>query len=164
MAGLVDLTDDMRAVVESAHLAFVATVTPDGLPHLSPKGTIRVLDRHRLYFLDIASPGTRRNLGVRPWMEINVIDALSRRGYRFFGAAAIQEGEVAARACARVFEEEGARFDVAAVVVLEVHRALSLVSPGYLHVRDERAMRSAWRAKRRGLDRAFEAHLRHNRG
>ena len=36
------LTADMRAVIQSAHLCFAATVTPDGRPNVSPKGTIRV--------------------------------------------------------------------------------------------------------------------------
>src|SRR4051812_48046511 len=83
------LTTDMRAVIEAAHLCFAATVTPDGRPNLSPKGTIRVWDDARLFFLDIASPGTRANLAHTPWMELNVVEQLSRRGYRFSGPAAV---------------------------------------------------------------------------
>jgi hypothetical protein len=75
------LTPDMRAVIEAAHLCFAATVTPEGRPNLSPKGTIRVWDDARLFFLDIASPGTRANLGHSPWMELNVVEQLSRRGF-----------------------------------------------------------------------------------
>lgn len=63
------LTPDMRAVIKAAHLCFVATVTPEGLPNLSPKGTIRVWDDAHLFFLDIASPGTRVNLEHSPRME-----------------------------------------------------------------------------------------------
>jgi hypothetical protein len=83
------LTSDMRAVLESARLGFVATVTPDGRPNLSPKGTIRAWDDDHLFFLDIASPGTRANIAHAPWMEINVVDQLSRRGYRFSGRATL---------------------------------------------------------------------------
>src|SRR6476659_3934979 len=81
------LTPDMRAVIQSAHLCFAATVTPDGRPNVSPKGTIRVWDDTHLFFLDIASPGTRTNLAHAPWLELNVVDQLSRRGYRFSGQA-----------------------------------------------------------------------------
>src|SRR5262249_22739922 len=83
------LTPDMRAVIEAAHLCFAATVTPEGRPNLSPKGTIRVWDDTHLFFLDIASPGTRANLTNAPWLELNVMDPLSRRGYRFSGPAAL---------------------------------------------------------------------------
>src|SRR5919201_1436796 len=83
------LTSDMRAVIEAAHLCFAATVTPDGRPNVSPKGTIRVWDDTHLFFLDIASPGTRANLAHSPWLELNVVDQLSRRGYRFAGRASL---------------------------------------------------------------------------
>src|SRR5262245_48091849 len=83
------LTLDMRAVVAAAHLCFVATVTAEGRPNLSPKGTIGVWDDEHLFFLDIASPGTRANLAHAPWMELNVVEQLSRRGYRFAGSAAV---------------------------------------------------------------------------
>lgn len=155
------LDDDMRAVVESAHLAFVATVTAEGRPNLSPKGTIRVLDERRLFFLDIASPQTRRNLEKNPWMEVNVVDTTSRRGYRFFGKATIHRGDDPqhAASAARVFAEDGATYDARATVVLEVERALPLVSPGYANVPDEREMRAAWVKRRAALDAAFEEHL-----
>jgi hypothetical protein len=62
------LTADMRAVIQAAHLCFAATVSPEGMPHVSPKGTIGIWDDQHLFFLDLASPGTRANLQARPWM------------------------------------------------------------------------------------------------
>jgi predicted pyridoxine 5'-phosphate oxidase superfamily flavin-nucleotide-binding protein len=154
------ITDDMRAVVESAHLCFAATVTPDGRPSLSPKGTIRVWDGTRLFFLDIASPGTRENLSHSPWIELNVVDQLSRRGYRFLGRAeCLRSGEVFEAAVQRVLGEEGADYPVQGVVLVTVERAAPLVSPGYLHVPTEAAMRASWAPRRAALDAAFERHL-----
>ena len=89
----VTLTADMRAVIQAAHLCFAATVSADGMPSVSPKGTLRVWDDQRLYFLDLASPGTRANLQARPWMELNVVDQLSRRGYRFSGPVTLHLGD-----------------------------------------------------------------------
>lgn len=166
------LDDDMRAVVESAHLAFVATVTPEGKPNLSPKGTIRVLDDPagveggrsppaRLFFLDLASPQTRKNLEKSAWMEINVVDTTSRRGYRFLGQAKAHVGDEVHRAAAeRIAREEGAAYEDRGVVVLTVERALPLLSPGYQKVPDEWAMRMAWQERRPKLDAVFEAHVK----
>lgn len=156
----VQLTPDMKAVIQAAHLCFAATVTADGRPNLSPKGTIRVWDDTSLFFLDIASPGTRANLAARPWMELNVVDQLSRRGYRFAGPAVLYtQGAVYDDACRRVFGEEGARYPVAGAVLLQVETAGPVVSPGYLHVADEAAMRAMWRDRRAALDREFEAFI-----
>lgn len=155
------LTGDMRAVIEAAHLCFAATVSPDGKPNLSPKGTVRVWDDTHIFFLDIASPGTRRNLEHRPWMELNVVEQLSRRGYRFSGRATLHVRDaVFERATAIVFAEGGVSYPVQSVVLLEVERATPLVSPGYRLVTDEAAMRAAWRERRAALDDAFEAHIR----
>src|SRR5690348_18211741 len=115
------LTPDMRAVIRSAHLCFAATVTSEGRPNLSPKGTIRIWDDRHLFFLDIASPGTRANLAVHPWMELNVVDQLSRRGYRFFGQATVHaNGEIFQKAVRIVVGEEKAAYPVTSVVLLEL--------------------------------------------
>lgn len=154
------ITDDMRAVVQSAHLCFAATVTPDGKPNLSPKGTIRVWDDNHVFYLDIASPTTRENLEWSPWIEINVIDQLSRRGYRFLGRAELHvDDDVYAEATRRVFAQEGNTYPVAAVVLITVERALPLFSPGYMHIPDEASMRAVWRERRRELDAEFDRYL-----
>jgi uncharacterized protein len=155
------LTPDMRAVIEAAQLCFVATVTPDGRPNLSPKGTIRVWDDTHLFFLDIASPGTRANLACSPWLELNVVEQLSRRGYRFSGTAVLHyEGSaVYAEATRRVYGEAPPPQPVAAVVLLTIERAAPLFSPAYWRVTDETALREIWRERRAALDREFEAHL-----
>lgn len=152
---------DMRAVVEAARLCFAATVTADGRPNLSPKGTVRVWDDHHVYFLDIASPRTRANLRTNPWIELNVVDHLSRRGYRFLGRASLHEGDdVYREATRRVFADEGSEYPVTCVVMIAVERAHSLVSPGYWHLEGEWEMRAMWRERRAALDDAFEAHVR----
>ena len=154
------ITEDMLAIVESAHLCFAATVTPDGRPNLSPKGTIRVWDDDHLFFLDIASPGTRANLARNPYIELNVVDERSRRGYRFFGRASLHAGDdVFNDAMKRVFAEERANYPVASVVLIAVERAEPVVSPGYLHVASEAEMRQAWKERRAALDEVFERHI-----
>jgi uncharacterized protein len=73
------LSADMQRVVREQRLGFVATVTPDGRPNLSPNGTTGLWDDERLFFADIASPGTVAN----PHVEINVVDSILRKGFRF---------------------------------------------------------------------------------
>jgi uncharacterized protein len=156
----VTLTADMRAIIEAAHLCFAATVSPEGMPNVSPKGTIRAWDDQHLFFLDLASPGTRANLQARPWMELNVVEQLSRRGYRFFGPVTLHVGDaVFEDAVRRVQGDAKTSFPVASVVLLNLERVAPLVSPGYWQVPDEPAMRALWRERRAELDAAFEAYL-----
>ncbi len=151
---------DVAAVIAAARLCFAATVTPEGRPSLSPKGSLRLLDDHRLFFLDLASPGTVRNLRANPAIELNVVDALSRRGYRFRGRGTVHAGdEVHAAALARIAADEGVAYVAERVVAVEVEEILPLWSPGYDHTPDEERMRELWTARRASLDAAFAAHL-----
>ena len=127
------LTEDMRRVVE-AELGFIATVCPDGTPNLSPKGTTAVWDDDHLVFADLRSPGTVENLRSNASIEINVVDQLIRKGYRFKGTGAVYtEGDVFERGV-QFYEARGtvkARERIRGIVIVAVERALPVTSPAY---------------------------------
>src|SRR6516225_5711156 len=83
------LTPDMRRVVREQRLGYIATVCADNTPNLSPKGTTTVWDDDHLIFADICSPGTIENLRGNPAIEINIVDPIVRKGYRFKGRATV---------------------------------------------------------------------------
>jgi hypothetical protein len=98
---MANLTHDMRRVVLEQKLGFAATVCPDGTPNLSPKGTTTVWDDEHLLFADIWSPQTVRNLDGNPCIEINVVDPIVRKGYRFNGRARLHsDGDIFERGLA----------------------------------------------------------------
>ena len=70
------LSPEMQRVVLEQRLGFVATVTAEGRPNLSPKGTTTLWDEEHLMFADLASPGTIENLATNPHVEINVVDPI----------------------------------------------------------------------------------------
>src|SRR5260221_12482080 len=86
------LTEDMKRIINEQRLGFVASVCPDGTPNLSPKGTTAVWDDEHLIFADIRSPQTVQNLRANPAIEVNVVDPIARRGYRFKGQATVVDG------------------------------------------------------------------------
>jgi uncharacterized protein len=123
----------MRRIVE-AELGFIATVCPDGTPNLSPKGTTAVWDDDHLVFADLRSPGTVENLRRNPSIEVNVVDQLSRKGYRFKGTATVHtDGDVFERGV-QFYEGRGtarARERIRGIVIVTVERALPVTSPAY---------------------------------
>jgi uncharacterized protein len=127
------LTDDMKRVVREQSLGFVATVCPDGTPNLSPKGTTTVWDDDHLVFADIVSPGTIANLRHNPAVEVNVVDPITRRGYRFKGRAEVHTDDA-------VFDDVIAHYRIngsiaatraRSVAMIAVESAAPLVSPAY---------------------------------
>ncbi len=146
------LTDDMKRVVREQRLGFVATVCPDGTPNLSPKGTTAVWDDDHLAFAHICSPGTIANLRRNPAVEINVVDPVLRKGYRFKGTATIlTEGPVyaAVRAAYRGGPhplQEAIDRRIEAIVLVRVQRALPLISPVYETGATEAEVAKGWQA------------------
>src|SRR5262245_23943959 len=112
------LTADMKRVVEEQRLGFFATVCPDGTPNVSPKGTIAVWDDDHLVFANIRSPGTLANVRQNPSIEVNVVDPVVRKGYRFKGVATILDsGPVYDRAMS-FYKERGSPVDLIRELVL----------------------------------------------
>jgi uncharacterized protein len=127
------LTLEMKEMVERLRLCYVATVTPDGKPNLSPKGSLKVWDDETVVFADIASPGTMRNLRSNPFIEINLVDPFLRRGFRFKGRAEVYEsGPEFDFVAEALWSREGRQYPVNAVVKVTVEQALPVLSPVYM--------------------------------
>jgi uncharacterized protein len=124
----------MRRVVLEQRLGFAATVCPDGTPNLSPKGTTTVWDDTHLVFADLRSPNTVRNLRENPSIEINVVDPIVRKGYRFKGKAELHGGGEVYEQGLRLLAERGfdaRRQRIRTIVLIRVEVAAALVSPAY---------------------------------
>src|SRR5579859_3634460 len=137
----------MRRTVLEQKLGFVATVCSDGTPNLSPKGTTTVWDDEHLVFADISSPQTVRNLRANPSIEINVVDPIARKGYRFKGTASLySEGEVYERGLALLAERgyDARRERVHTVVIIKLERVAALISPAYDGDASEEAVSARW--------------------
>jgi uncharacterized protein len=138
------LTDDMKRIVEQQRLGFVATVCPDGTPNLSPKGTTAVWDDDHLVFANIRSPGTLTNLRHNASAEVNVVDPIVRKGYRFKGVASILEsGPLYERALA-FYRERGSKNAIREIVMIRVDTAQAIDSPAYDLGFTEDEVRDRW--------------------
>jgi predicted pyridoxine 5'-phosphate oxidase superfamily flavin-nucleotide-binding protein len=157
------LTDDMKRVVREQKLGFVATVCPDGTPNLSPKGTMEVWDDDHLLFADIRSPRTIDNLRKNAAIEINLVDQLVRKGYRFKGTAEVLDSGAVFDEVIRQRRERGAENPVRSVVLMHVQRALPLISPAYDLGTTEDELRETYRRYWETLwDRGLERGSQHD--
>jgi len=158
------LTADMKAIVDSSKLGFVATVCADGSPNLSPKGSIRVYDEDHLVFADIASPATVENLRGDPRIEINCVDFLRRRGYRFKGTAQVIEpgdNRVYREIAGWLRETHGPDVPAHHAVLVRVEQARPVDSPAYTILgADEEDLVRAWTSKYMNAGAAVESRSR----
>ena len=147
------LTGDMKRVVNEQRLAYVASVCPDGTPNLSPKATTTVWDDDHLVYADIRSPNTRENLRHNPVVEVNVVDPVSRKGYRFKGRASVLTEGAVHDEVLEMYRRRGQDYSPQAVVLIRVERALPLVSPAYDRGRTEEDVRAEFYAYYDALNR-----------
>lgn len=144
------LTSEMKAFVTEQRLGFMATVCPDGTPNLSPKGTTAVLDDDHLIFADIRSPRTIRNLERNPAIEINLVDPLIRKGYRFKGVASIHSADEVFERALGIYLELGLgdyRDRIRHIVRVKVERAEQVTSPIYDLGKTEEEVRAEYSAQ-----------------
>jgi uncharacterized protein len=141
------LSDEMRRVILEQRLGFAATVCPDGTPNLSPKGTTTVWDEEHLMFADIHSPNTVENLEANAAIEINVVDPIVRKGFRFKGRAELHADGPSYERGLRLLAERGHDATperIRTVVVVEVESAAPLISPVYDSGASEAEVAARW--------------------
>jgi predicted pyridoxine 5'-phosphate oxidase superfamily flavin-nucleotide-binding protein len=144
------LTDEMQAAIRGERLAYVATVNVDGKPNVSPKGTTTVLDADHLVFADIASPRTVANLRERPATEVNVVDPVRRKGWRFAGEGRVVDGGAELETLLAFFRDRGVeivragRPRVRCAVVIRVRQVHELISPAYDNGATEAEVARSW--------------------
>ena len=128
---MTEFNAEIKNLVNFQKLGYVATVSPDGTPNLSPKGTIAILDDSRLVFANIRSPKTIENLTKNPSIEINVIDPFSRLGYRFKGLAKILSNGEDFENILDYFKQKGIKSSISHIVVVDVTSFSEITSPSY---------------------------------
>lgn len=78
------MSEEVIEFVRSHRPAILATVSPEGMPNVAPKGSLTVLDRERLVYADLVEGRTSKNIEARPSVAVLVMDQ-EWRGYQIKG-------------------------------------------------------------------------------
>jgi len=139
------ITEKIKNFVNFQKLGYVATISADNTPNLSPKGTIIVLDESSLAFADIHSPQTVENLKYNPSIEINIVDPFSRRGYRFKGIAEIiSTGDKFDKIISH-YKETGVKSSIKTIIAVKIEKLSEVLSPLYDLGYTEEELKAKWK-------------------
>lgn len=139
------ITSEIRDYLNRLKLGFVATVSPDNAPNVSPKGTIIAWGDEHLVFADIKSPQTMKNLEHNPSIEINVVDPLLRKGFRFKGTAKIiREGDEFSKIVSH-YKENGIKSEILSIVKIKLDSVKEVTSPLYDLGLTEQEIKDKWK-------------------
>jgi len=139
------ITSEIKNFLDVQKLGYVATVSSDGKPNISPKGTIIAWSSTVLAFADIRSPDTMLNLQNNPFVEINVIDPLSRKGYLFSGTAKIIKDTPLYDAILTHYRNNGVQSPINSIVVIDVSSVSIVTSPLYDLGKTEDEIKLKWK-------------------
>ena len=139
------ITSEIKTFLNSQKLGFVATVSSDGKPNISPKGTIIPWSDNLLVFADIRSPDTMSNLQNNPFVEINVIDPLSRKGYLFTGTAEIIKDTPMYVDILNHYRTNGIQSPINSIVIVSISSISTVTSPLYDLGKSEEEIKLKWK-------------------
>ena len=138
------ITQEIKDFLTLQKLGYVATVSYDGKPNITPKGTIIGWTPKILAFADIRSPDTMKNLIDNPNVEINVIDPLLRKGYLFQGSARILHDGTLYREILNHYRQNGIRSLINSIILVDVSCVSDVISPLYDLGISEDKIKSKW--------------------
>ncbi|MCY4490090.1 MAG: pyridoxamine 5'-phosphate oxidase family protein [Thaumarchaeota archaeon] len=139
------ISQDVREFVNKQKLGFVATISPDNTPSLSPKGSLISWDSENLAFADIRSLGTVNNISTNPNVEINVIDPILRKGYRFSGTASIIKNGKTFDDIIQYYDKNGIKSAIDIIILIKVTKVSEILSPSYDSDISEEEIKSMWK-------------------
>ena len=139
------ITSEIKTFLNSQKLGYVATVSSDGKPNISPKGTIIAWSDNLLAFANIRSPGTVMNLQHNHFVEINVIDPLSRKGYLFTGTAKIIKNTPLYVEILNHYRTNGIKSPINSIVIVDISSVSEVTSPLYDLGQTEEEIKLKWK-------------------
>jgi len=139
------ISSEIKSFLNSQKLGYVATVSSDGKPNISPKGTIISWTSDILAFANIRSPDTMSNLKINSAMEINVIDPLSRKGYLFIGTGKIIKDSPLFDEIVTYYRNSGIQSPINSVVLVTVSSVSEVTSPLYDLGKSESEIKLRWK-------------------
>ena len=145
------ISESLKNFLDRQKLGYVATVSENNIPNLSPKGTIIAWDDKTLAFADINSPNTIKNLESNPYLEINVVDPLLRRGYRFSGKGTVIRNGQKFEDILSHYRENGIKSPIKSIVLVDVEKISQIVSPLYDLGVSESEIKDKWKKYFAGL-------------
>lgn len=128
------LTPALRAEAPGAILCWLATVSLDGTPNVSPKELWHLHPTEdEVSIAEIASPISARNIGTSARACVSFVDVFRQRGWKLTGTATLlpQGAPGFDIVAAGLLQMAGPDFVVRGVIRLRVERVARILAPSY---------------------------------
>ncbi|MEL7497401.1 MAG: pyridoxamine 5'-phosphate oxidase family protein [Planctomycetota bacterium] len=126
------LSREILNSIDNSVLCWLATVSDQGQPNVSPKEVFTAWE-DKILIANIASPQTMANLKSNPQVCISFVDVFVQKGFQLKGSARIihrDHEDFAARHDA-LFQIAGPDFPFATLIEIQIESTKPIVAPRY---------------------------------
>ena len=127
------LTDDVKKYAKRSVLCWLATVSKDGMPNVSPKEIFTTEGDTHILIANIASPNSVRNIRSNPQVCVSFIDVFVQKGYKVKGVATLIHKTEAAyvQRVTPLKALAGEAFPIHTIIAVEVKEIQPIIAPRY---------------------------------
>lgn len=129
-----ELSTDIKKSIDKSVLCWLATVSSENIPNVSPKEIFNYYDKDQIIVANIASPQTVRNIKDNENVCISFIDILVQKGFQIKGKA-----KIVGKADSGFSEMEeillkmtGGKFPFTTITRISVKEVKPIIAPKYI--------------------------------
>jgi len=127
------LTNEVKDYLARSVLCWLATVSTDDMPNVSPKEIFHFFGEEEIIIANIASPQSAQNIRRQPKVCLSFIDILVQKGYQIKGNADLltkASGDFVAREEV-LLKMTGGAFPFASIIRIKVEQIKPILAPKY---------------------------------
>ncbi|MEM6318205.1 MAG: pyridoxamine 5'-phosphate oxidase family protein [Bacteroidota bacterium] len=128
------LTPNIKKYIDQSVLCWLATVSKEGIPNVSPKEIFTYLDDEHIGIAHIASPNSLRNIRANGNVCVSFVDVFVQKGYKLVGQAEIIDKNAPSfqKEAHKILTMAGAAFPLQALLKIKVVKTAPILAPSYL--------------------------------
>ncbi len=129
-----ELTKEIKEYIDKSVLCWLATVSNESIPNVSPKEIFTYFGTETIIVANIASPQTVRNIKQNQNVCVSFIDILVQKGFQIKGKAEIigkKDSEFTAME-KKLIGMTGGKFPFRTIAKIKIERAKPIIAPKYV--------------------------------
>jgi len=127
------LSEDIKKSINTSVLCWVATVSKENMPNVSPK-EIFTYHKNSIIIANIASPQTIKNIKHNQNVCVSFIDVLVQKGYQLKGKATIvsKSDNIFNELAIDLLKMTGDKFPFNEIININIESAKPIIAPKYI--------------------------------
>jgi len=128
------LTPEIKKYIGQSVLCWLATVSADLIPNVSPKEIFHYFEADKIIIANIASPQSVKNIAVNPQVCVSFLDVLVQKGFQVKGTARMVGEKQAGydEMAAVLLKMTEGKFPFTTIIEITLQSAKPIIAPRYL--------------------------------